>query len=303
MTEILYKIHHFGMLCADTAVAKTFYKNVLKLDELATFYKEGEYDLTFLASGSSLLLELVGAPFSSGEEAFIAKRGHALHHIALETADVDAAFAELTANGLAVAWEPDDFEFVRHCGVYDLNGNVVEILQELEPLPSVTQLGGVEYQIHHPCLLSESWQETIAFYERHFGFRSPYQYIYEHGGAFVYLVDPFFDPDSHYAMIEVIGKPYEEAREFEFAARYGTGMDHVGFFVQDVDAAYKNALSRGTGEFLPPYAGYGTEMCWIQDADGNDLELMLPLPVAELRKAFASGVAYQANREAFSSEK
>ena len=182
---------------------------------------------------------------------------------------------------------------MRHCAVYDLNGNVVEILQELEPLPKVTQFGNVEYQIHHPCLLSESWQETIAFYERHFGFMSPFQYIYKHGGAFVYLIDPFFDPDSHYAMLEIIGKPYEEVREFEFAEKYGTGMDHAGFLVQDVDTAYRNALARGSGDFLPPYADYGTAMCWIQDADGNDLELMLPLPVDKLQTAFKSGTPYR----------
>lgn len=297
MTDITYKIHHFGLLCADTRKSRQFYQDVMKLDVLAEFYQEGHYDLTFLSSGSSLLLELVGAPFSAGEEAFIAKRGHALHHIALETADVDAAFAELTDDGLEVAWEPDDFEFVRHCGVYDLNGNVVEILQERDPLPKVTRFGGVEYQIHHPCLLSESWQETLAFYAKHFGFMSPFQYIYEHGGAFVYLVDPFFDPGSHYAMIEIIGKPYEEAREFEFAKKYGAGMDHAGFLVQDVDLAYRNALERGTGEFLPPYSDYGTAMCWIQDADGNDLELMLPLPVAELQRAFNSRIPYRPGYE------
>ena len=63
--------------------------------------------------------------------------------------------------------------------------------------------------------------------------------------------------------------------------------------MQDVDVAYRNALARGTGAFLPPYADYGTAMCWIQDADGNDLELMLPLPVDRLREAFRNGVAFR----------
>ena len=294
MTQIAYKIHHFGLLCADTASSARFYQDVLRLNEVARFYKAGAYDLTFLSGGSSLLLELVGAPFSAGEQAFIERRGHALHHIALETADVDAAFAQLTANGLQVAWEPDNFEFVRHCGVFDLNGILVEILQELEPLPKIERKSA-EYQINHPCMLVENWQETIAFYAKHFGMMSPFQYIYEHGGAFVYLVDPAFDPDSHYAMLEVIGKQYEEAREFEFAAKYGAGIDHAGFIVQDVEAAYRHALARGTGEFLPPYADYGTAMCWIQDVDGNDLELMLPLPVEKLRAAFERGVPFRPN--------
>ena len=214
--------------------------DVLGFDELAHFHQAGGFDLTFMSGGSSLLLELVGEPFSAGEQAFIEKRGHALHHIALQTPDVDAAFAELTSKGLKVAWEPDDFEFVRHCAVLDNNGNVVEILQELEPLPPVSNLNNVEFQLHHPCLLSESWQETIAFYAEHFGFMSPFQYIYEHGGAFVYLVDPFFDPQAHYAMIEIIGKPFEEAREFEFEKKFGYGMDHAGILVPNVKRAYQN---------------------------------------------------------------
>ena len=291
-----YKLHHFGLLCKDTTASARFYREVLRLDQIARFYKEGAYDLTFLASGSDLLVELVGEPLSAGEQAFIERRGHALHHIAFATEDVDTAFAELTASGLQVAWEPDNFEFVRHCGVLDLNGNLVEILQELEPLPRVELKDAVEYQVNHPCMLVESWQETIAFYVKHFGMMSPFQYIYKHGGAFVYLVDPFFDTGSHYAMIEVIGKQYEEAREFEFAAKYGSGFDHAGFIVQDVDAAYRQALARGTGEFLPPYADYGTAMCWIQDPDGNDLELMLPLPVDKLRQAFESGEAFRPNQ-------
>ena len=112
MTSITYKLHHFGLLCADTTASARFYRDVLRLDELARFYKEGAYDLTFLSGGSSLLLELVGAPFSAGEQAFIERRGHALHHIAFETADL----VEWTAQNVAPNM------------VYHTNGGVLEYL-------------------------------------------------------------------------------------------------------------------------------------------------------------------------------
>ena len=36
-------------------------------------------------------------------------------------------------------------------------------------------------------------------------------------------------------------------------------------------------------------------MCWIQDADNSDLELMLPVPADKLQKAFESRVPFRPN--------
>ncbi|MEM7799905.1 MAG: VOC family protein [Chloroflexota bacterium] len=293
---IPYRIHHVGLLCGDPAASRRYYQQVLGFKELARFYKDGEdeaFDLTFLYSGSDLLLELIGPPLSDGENAFIAERGHAPHHIALETPDVDRAFEQLMQAGLKAVWEPDSFEFVRHCAILDNNGIIVEILQELDPLPAPAVKDHVSFQFHHASMLVESWQETAAFYKRHFGLFSPFQYIYPHGGAFVYLADKSFDEQNHNVMLELIGKPYQEAREFAFESEFGMGIDHLGVVVADVKTAYTEINQKSSGKTHPPYADYGTEMCWVQDPDENDIELMRPLPTDKIREAFKSGQPYR----------
>lgn len=292
---IRYKLHHVGLLCADPPASTAFYRDVLSHKVLARYFELGEYDLTFVGSGSDLLIELIGQPFGGQEQAHFDKYGSNIHHIAFEVDDVDEAFQQLTQAGLKVAWEPDDFLFVRHCGVFDDCGLVVEILQEKEALPRPDQSNPAPYLLHHFDIFSDNWQRTQAFYTKHFGLTSIFEYIYESGGAFIYLTDSYFDPDTRQAMLEVIGPPYQEPREFVFSDKHGTGMDHIGYVVPNVQQAYETALKRGSPDMRQPYQEYGTEMCWIQDADGNDLELMLALDKEKLRLAFQTGQPYQPN--------
>ena len=289
-----YRIHHLGVLCDDLEASALFYEQVLGHERIASFSSAGEYDFCFLGSGSELLLELIGQPFSAREAAYVAERGPSFHHLAFSVADAEASFAELSAAGLQVAWEPEDFLFVRHFGVFDDSGILIEILEEKESLPKPASAGQpVDFLLHHFDIFSRDWERTRAFYGKHFGFKSVFEYIYEGGGAFMYLADPDFDPDRRQAMIEVIGPPYVEDREFVFSDHFGTGMDHIGYVVINVPAAYQKALARGTREFVKPYLDYGTEMCWIQDADGNDLELMLPVSKDRIAEAFRSGNPYR----------
>ena len=64
---IQYKLHHLGLLCADPAASTRFYRDVLNHEVTARYYNAGQYDLTFLGSGSELLLELIGSPFGGDE--------------------------------------------------------------------------------------------------------------------------------------------------------------------------------------------------------------------------------------------
>ncbi len=290
---IRYKLHHLGLICDDTEASTRFYRDVLGHEVTARFYNRGMYDLTFVGNGSELLLELIGPPFGADEQAFLEERGPGMHHLAFAVEDVDVAFADLVARGVRVAWEPQDFLFVRHCGVYDDSGLVVEILQELEPLARPQKRLEIDFLLHHFDVFSDDWRRTKQFYADHFGFKSVFEYIYKEGGAFIYLADSFFDAETRQAMIEVIGPPYAEPREFEFSRKFGTGMDHIGYVVQDVGKAYQAAVSRGSTDIVEPYQDYGTEMCWVQDADGNDLEFMKPVPKDALQRAFETGIPHR----------
>lgn len=290
---INYKLHHLGILCDDVAAMTHFYTAVLQHEITARYYYRGAYDLTFLGSGSELLLELVGRPFSQGEQTHFDKHGAGFHHLAFQVEDADAAFADLQSKGLRVAWEPDDFLFVRHFGVYDNNGIVIEILEEKEPLARPQGKAPAPFKLHHFDIFSRDWRQTKQFYAENFGFRSVFEYIYESKGAFIYLADPFFDSEHRQLLLEVIGPPYEEPRELEFANRHGAGLDHVGYEVQDVGQAYRMGVEQGAKEFVRPYRAYDSEMGWLQDPNGGDLELMLPLLKEALQVAFLDKRPYQ----------
>lgn len=287
-----FKFHHVGLLSADTATSARYYRERLGHRSVARLYAAEEYDLTFLSAGSDLLLELIGQPLSAGEAAFAAARGWRIHHLAFEVADVDAAFKRLQRDGLTAVWQPEAFDFAgqlrgRHGGVLDDCGNVLELIQLEKELAKQPVSSRPFIQLHHANILSDDWRRTRDFYTTHFGLKSVYEHIYPKGGAFLYLADSFFNFGSHNILLEIIGPPYAEAREQAFAARFGTGLDHLGYITADVGAAYAAAVARGVRSVTPPYADFGTTLAWLKDGDGNDLEVMQPLAETAVRQGLA----------------
>ncbi len=102
---MIKRVHHIGIAVADLPAALDFYIDALGLNEpqhretigaqkiIATFIPIGSDDCEF---------ELLEP--TRGEEGpvqkFLAKRGPGLHHICLETDDIEATLAELKAKGL-----------------------------------------------------------------------------------------------------------------------------------------------------------------------------------------------------------
>jgi catechol 2,3-dioxygenase-like lactoylglutathione lyase family enzyme len=269
----MYTLHHVGLFCESMPASLNFYQSVLQHELIAHFNTAGTVDLAFLAAGSDLLLELIAAPFSDSEQAFIDKRGYALHHLAFAVSDLAASYAALTAAGLRVAWEPDDFLFVRHFGVYDDCGNVVEILQENDPLPKPSVAREFPYQLHHPTLLSDDWQRTEQFYATHFGLRSPFPSIKDHGRRSIYLADPTYHPRKHNCLIKVLGPLLEAADEGESAEK-AARIDHNAYVVIDIKTAFEEVVSAGAESLYAPYSDNETDIAWVRDVDGNDLALM-----------------------------
>lgn len=290
-----YKIHHLGILCDDLAANVDFYTHVLG-HQICAKVESAERNSVWVGSGSSLFLELIGAPFTPAEQAWHAQRGAGFHHLAFEVENLDASWKQLIEAGLDPIHPPSSGPHGRSFMVWDDSRVPVEVVQGYTSIqPANVGPQPAEFLLHHFDIFSDNWQRTKAFYAQHFGFRSVFEYIYDHGGAFIYLADSYFDAGSRQAMIEVIGPSYEETREFEFSEKFGTGMDHIGYVVQDVKQAHQIALERGSADFVQPYADYGTEMCWVQDANGADLELMLPVNAKALQKAFKTGIPFRPN--------
>lgn len=127
--------HHVALSTAHFAPLREFYTETLGLPLLGGFPNE---HILFLDAGTTAI-ELTEA---TEEEAPAGAGGWA--HLALEVADVDAAYAALSARGVPFPIPPEDFPpaapAMRIAFCKDPDGNVIELLQPLgSRYPAVTR--------------------------------------------------------------------------------------------------------------------------------------------------------------------
>lgn len=104
--HLVKRIDHVAIVVRSIEQALVFYRDLLGLQpsEIKTLSGEG-VRIAFLPSGGpqGSEIELVEPTDpSTGVAQFLEKRGEGLHHICLETPDIDAALAYLTARGARV---------------------------------------------------------------------------------------------------------------------------------------------------------------------------------------------------------
>ena len=118
--------HHIALSTAHFARLRAFYTEMLGLPVLGGF---PEQHILFLDAGTTAI-ELAE---ENVVEAPVGARGWA--HIALEVANVDAAYAMLSAHGVPFSVPPEDFPrdapAMRIAFCTDPDGNVIELLQPL----------------------------------------------------------------------------------------------------------------------------------------------------------------------------
>lgn len=114
--------HHIALATAHFARLREFYTDILGLPVLGGF---PEHRILFLGAGTTAI-ELIGEegpPSGAGGWA----------HLALEVADVDTAYATLSARGVPFQTPPEDFPpdapAVRIAFCTDPDGNIIELLQ------------------------------------------------------------------------------------------------------------------------------------------------------------------------------
>lgn len=97
----LRRIHHVALICSDYARSRHFYTQVLGLPILAEAYRAARDSWKLdLALPDGTQLELFSFPDPPPRPSFPEACG--LRHLAFAVDDVDAAAAELQAQGLAV---------------------------------------------------------------------------------------------------------------------------------------------------------------------------------------------------------
>jgi catechol 2,3-dioxygenase-like lactoylglutathione lyase family enzyme len=118
--------HHIALATTQFALLREFYTETLGLHVLGGF---PEQRILFLDAGTTAI-ELAE---EAETERPAGARGWA--HIALEVADIDAAYAALSARGVPFHIPPEDFPrdapAMRIAFCTDPDGNVIELLQPL----------------------------------------------------------------------------------------------------------------------------------------------------------------------------
>lgn len=295
-----YKLHHFALLCEDFEESLAFYRDVLGNTVTSRWQNQGYFNVAFVGNGGDGTIELIGKPFAFQEQEHIDAHRNSIHHISFLVEDVDAAFTELKGQGVKVAWEPQDVYPVRQCGFYDVDGLVFEVFSYPSEMPLATpdvikQLEPTDIMLHHISILTPDLRRSQKFYEEKLGFSTVYEYL-ENDGGFIFLINPGYSHETNSLMLEIIGPPDLEAREVVMLERHGACYDHFGYVAGDVEKAWKLSLTRGAKEMAAPVEDYGVQMAWVNDADGNDVEIMSPIPDEIILNVLQGGEPFDAMR-------
>lgn len=131
------KINHIAVVVADMDKALGFWRDALGLPLEHTEHNEGEgVEIAFLPVGEGEVELLQPLSADSGVGKYLAKTGGGMHHLCLEVENIEAAMAQLTANGAELINEtpktrPDGR---RYCFVHPRStGGVLLELYETKP--------------------------------------------------------------------------------------------------------------------------------------------------------------------------
>jgi catechol 2,3-dioxygenase-like lactoylglutathione lyase family enzyme len=279
-----YRLNHFGLLCQDLQQSLTTYQHHFGNQLTARWYNRSLLDIAFLGSGSDVTIELVGRPFLDYEETHIAQHGHSINHISFLVEDAEAAFEELKRQGVKVAWEPIDVMMMCQCGFRDPDGLLFEVFSYPDPnMPLAgpdlgAPVGPTSLRMHHISLLTLDIERAKRFYLEVMGLKPVYEYR-QGAGGFMFLADLYFDKKDHNFLLEIIWGPEGmEPREIVMLEKHGACYDHLCYVAEDVQGAWQAAQQRGAPNMADPVQAYGMWIAWLKDADGNDVEIMNPLP-------------------------
>ena len=123
--------HHLAITTGRFERLRRFYVETLGLPVVGGF---PGHDIVFVQAGTTTI-EILGEEGPPVPDAEDRAARHGWHHLAWEVEDVDAAFAELVARGVAVHSAPESFPpeapTMRIAFLRDPDGNLLELVQPL----------------------------------------------------------------------------------------------------------------------------------------------------------------------------
>jgi catechol 2,3-dioxygenase-like lactoylglutathione lyase family enzyme len=127
-------------------------------------------------------------------------------------------------------------------------------------------------RFHHTCILTgdrELAAKCERFYLNNFGMGVAFSSVTETSDYSFYSdnLNPKVCP------FEIIGKSFDE-REEDFLRRYGPGLDHISFIVEDLNTVYETMSGNGVIFHVPPYQYEDYLIAWCRDPCGVEVELL-----------------------------
>jgi catechol 2,3-dioxygenase-like lactoylglutathione lyase family enzyme len=125
---------------------------------------------------------------------------------------------------------------------------------------------------HQTCILTGSTKlaaECERFYIDNFGMGIAYASVTENSDY------SFYADNLNLAIcpFEIIGKSFDE-REAKFLRKYGPGLDHICFMVEDLQAVFEKMSVGGVKFHVPPYQYESFMIAWCRDPCGVEVELL-----------------------------
>ena len=114
--------HHVALFTRNFAEMEKFYSQTLGFPVTLRW---DDVTIIFIDIGSTTI-ELIGrdtAPEANSKPG-------AFNHLALHVEDVDVAYQELVAKGIAITVEPKNFKEIRICFFIDPDGNSLELVED-----------------------------------------------------------------------------------------------------------------------------------------------------------------------------
>ena len=107
--------------------------------------------------------------------------------------------------------------------------------------------------------------QSLRFYTRVLGMKVIHKGTMLHGGTFGHLRQP-----GSAQRLEL--NYYPPKNRFYEKYRPGTEMDHLGFWVDDVDRTYAQLIRKGARNAVAPFSNGGERLAYVKDPDGIWIE-------------------------------
>ncbi|MBN1562442.1 MAG: VOC family protein [Anaerolineae bacterium] len=123
---LIKRLAHLNIISTDLAASEHFYCTILGLEKAFEFHKEGELFGFYIKTGDMTFIEI----FTSDEAAKVERP--LIHHLCLETDDLDAVIASVRAQGGAITDKKRGTDQSWQAWTTDPNGVAIEIMQYTE---------------------------------------------------------------------------------------------------------------------------------------------------------------------------